>query len=459
RARLASLYSDFRYQKNSNPDGYQANTNAWLRALIAGTKAGLIPSQSGAQQDRFVLHSGEELLRALQTQEYGRPLALGAAIEDAVKKKDLIQLKEFLDAKQSVYAKSWIPTPWQVVSWTLQKLGVAGGGSADDRLVAANFVVVANVEAAAKAVLDQASKIATSNTSRIFSRELFASSFSTTLETESISPTDLSVLLTHLSRDRSAISYSPTTGTIKFKAPSEPQPTPITNEHVSIAKLRTLMSSLEPQILQLTARVSQLDTKAREAVTNKQPTTAKAALRSKKLADTQLAQRNATLIQLEEVYAKIEQAADQVEIVRVMEASSQTLKSLNKQTGGVEKVQDVMDGLRDEMMSVDEIGQAINEVSAGEVDEGEVDDELEALENVEREKTEALERREREKREAEERKDTEKKEEEEAEKIRQRLAELDRVVQSGTPVSEQSQSGQKEAGSEVNPEQEQTTAT
>lgn len=211
------------------------------------------------------------------------------------------------------------------------------------------------------------------------------------------------------------------------------------------------MSSLEPQIEQLTARVAELDSKAREAVTNKQLTTAKATLRSKKLADTKLQQRTATLSQLEEVYAKIEQAADQVEVVRVMEASSQTLKSLNKQTGGVEKVQDVMDGLKEEMMNADEIGQAINEVSAGEIDEGEVDDELEALEKMEREKLEEAERQEREKREEVEREERERVEAEEAEKTRQRLAELDTVGEHSMPTdaSVQSESGRVEDKTEL----------
>ena len=147
RTRLASLYSDFRCQRQTNPDGYQANATAWLRALTAAAKAGLIPAQSAAaQHDRFVLHSGEELGRALQTQEYGRPLALGSVIEDAVKKKELVPLKDFLNAKQSVYARSWIPTPWQVVSWGLRQIGVMGGEDVEDRLVTGNFVIMANVE-------------------------------------------------------------------------------------------------------------------------------------------------------------------------------------------------------------------------------------------------------------------------------------------------------------------------
>lgn len=173
---------------------------------------------------------------------------------------------------------------------------------------------------------------------------------------------------------------------------------------------------MEPHIQQLTSRISELDKTAREAVANKQLITAKSALRLKKLTDEKLKQRTTTLTQLEEIYAKIEQTADQVEIVGVMESSSKTLKSLNEQTGGVEKVQDVVDGLKDEMMNVDEIGQAINEVSPGIVDEGEVDDELEALEKAEREKQEEAERKEREKKEAEE-----------AEMTRKRLAELDQM--------------------------------
>lgn len=440
RARLASLYSDFRSQRKTNPDGYEANVSAWLRALKLTADAGLLPQGAGSQHDRYVLHCTKELARQFHTPEFGRPLALGACIEDAVKKKELVPLKDFLDSKHSIYAKGWVPTPWEVVSWGLRKLGVIGGDSVDDKLVTGDFVIKANVEvrtdpydsgtgadsfiqAAAKAVQDRASKIATSYTSRIFSKDLFISSFASALGSESISQSDLSVLLTHLSRDKTALTCSAATGTIKFKAASETEPSSITEEDASIASIRSLMASLEPQIELLISRVSELDKKAREAVTNKQATTAKAALRSKKLADTKLQQRTATLSQLEEVYAKIEQAADQVEIVRVMQASSQTLKSLNKQTGGVEKVQDVMDGLKDEMASADEIGQAINEVSAGEIDEGEVDDELEALEKVEREKQEEIERRERERKEAEE-----------AEKTRQRLAELDKTAESGNPA-------------------------
>lgn len=146
RTRLASLYSDFRHQRSTNPDGYQANASAWLRALSAAAKAGLVPAQTDAQNDRLVLRTSDELARSLQTQEFGRPLALGAVVQDALDRKELVPLKEFLETKKSVYARSWIPTPWQAVSWGLRQLGVTGGESVEDKLVAGSFVVMANLE-------------------------------------------------------------------------------------------------------------------------------------------------------------------------------------------------------------------------------------------------------------------------------------------------------------------------
>jgi charged multivesicular body protein 7 len=237
---------------------------------------------------------------------------------------------------------------------------------------------------------------------------------------DTLSSNDLSVLLTHLARDRSAIAFSPTSHTVKFKSPSEPEPSPITSEDANIASIRALISSIEPQIQQLTSRLSEFEKAARDAVAKKNMIAARSALRSKKLTDTKLQQRITTLTQLEDVYAKIEQAADQVEMVRVMELSSQTLGSLNKKTGGVERVQDVMEELRTQMMDVDEVTSVINEESAGKVDEGQVEDELEAMENVEREKIEAFERKEREAREAKEA-------QLQAEETMRRLAELDTV--------------------------------
>ena len=136
------------------------------------------------------------------------------------------------------------------------------------------------------------------------------------------------------------------------------------------------------QIALLASRISKLSETARAAVENKNKISALAALRSKKLNETVLAKRTEALIQLEELYGKIEQAADQVAILRVMEASAGVLRSLNAEAGGIEKVEDLVEILRDEMSKVDEVSSAIDagghENRAS--DEDGIDEELESLE-------------------------------------------------------------------------------
>ena len=136
------------------------------------------------------------------------------------------------------------------------------------------------------------------------------------------------------------------------------------------------------QTTSLAGRVNLLSEKARIAIGQNNRVSALTALRSKKLSESMLMRRSETLARLEEVLGKIEQAADQVAFVRIMEASTLVLRGLNTEAGGIEKVEDIVEGLRDEMTKVDEMGTAINEVGqeGTRIDEGEIDNELEDLE-------------------------------------------------------------------------------
>ena len=90
RARLPSLYSDFRHQRTTNPDGYAVNISAWRTALSHAAREGLIPS-SGPRNDLLVFRFSEELRRALETKEWGQPLALGTVI---VSRNDITAVRE-----------------------------------------------------------------------------------------------------------------------------------------------------------------------------------------------------------------------------------------------------------------------------------------------------------------------------------------------------------------------------
>lgn len=400
RARLAALYSDFRHLRTTNPDGYAANVEAWQKGLSNAAVSGHIPNH-GSSGDLLILKVDEELLRQLDTKEWGRPLALGTVVRESVAKKEFIPLRDFLTAKESVYHRSWVVTPWQVVSWGLRQLGLAGGEGGEDILPVGKLVILSNLESASKE-LEKSSRQHATRTDRIYSKILFTKTFMNLLgDNTGMSQADMDVFLRFLSRDKGSIAYDGQT--IKFKGSSQTDAI-ISPEDSTIASLKTLMMDLESQINILAKRIDVLALSAREAVTRKNKVSALSSLRSKKIAETYLSQQSATLSRLEEVYNKIEQAADQVELVRIMQGSTGVLRTLNAEVGGVERVDYLVDELKEQMTQVDEIGNVIAEVGqAGTmVDEDEVDSELEAMEADDRRKREEVERLERDKKEAQE---------------------------------------------------------
>lgn len=382
--RLASLYADFRQQLEINPDGYHANVAAWTKALTQAARAGVIPGQ-GTTHDLLFIRTADELARALQHPQYGKPTCLPAVFHEALQKKEMILLKDFMNSTTSIYKTSWIPTPWSALQWSLRTVGVLGKPTPPDKLAVRNYVVLKNVEVAGDEILKKM-KEHTSTADRVLSRRDFLNRFSHTLNPAApLTNSDLNIILIYLSRDKQAISYD--AQTIKFKPEHEAQPQPITEEDSAIAGLRDTLVNINAQLPPLMEKIASADAAAREAVASKQMVRAKAVLRSKKLAESALAQRSDVALQLEGVYAQLQQAADQVEIVEAMRAGAAALKGLNEKVGGAEGVQGVVDAVNEQMAATEEITNIINETDTI-VDEVDIEDEFEALEKAEKEKKE-----------------------------------------------------------------------
>ncbi|CAK7274288.1 hypothetical protein SEPCBS57363_006088 [Sporothrix epigloea] len=428
RSRLPALYSDFRGLKTTNPEGYAANIGAWRRGLASLVRSGMLPAAasassssskimtSSASTNFLALTTGSTLLDALQSDRYGRPLALDAVISEAVQARDLLPLEKFLHAKESIYNyRSWsawaVGLPWNALSWGLHQLGVveerepeqAGNSPVfsipqifDSRTASNQVVVLANVEAAAAAFAAKTADAqspfervwSVAHFKRFFSRpgaiigveESTHSPESAAMQQPRLSDMDLNILLVFLARDKNLISYDG--HIVKLRGAGDTGM--ITEEDRAVAQLRELIDSLTHQTSMLSRRIDDLNTAAREAVLRKNRVAALAALKSKKQAEAALTTRFTTLAQLEATATKIEQAAGQVHILQAMGASADALKSLHAQVGGVEGVEGVVDRLRDQMDAADEINRILVEggptAAALAVDEGEIDDELAALE-------------------------------------------------------------------------------
>ncbi|KAL6248485.1 hypothetical protein RBB50_004740 [Rhinocladiella similis] len=443
-SRLPSLYSDLSVQKTTNPEGYAANTAAWTSALTRAALAGQLPLEQ-----RLILRTSDDLLNALASPQYGRPSGLGNVLDEAVRAGKMVDLRDFLTSEKGIYTKTWVPSPLAILRWGLQRAGLVGTGSYDvnGHLRQGSLALVSALEEVYnKHIVKLREQTSSASlTDRIVSRESFVKQLDDLLQGK-LSQQDLSVLLRYLSRDKQILAYDETT--IKFKAPhatatSESDNT-ITHEDRSIASLKTLISNLTTQIASLTSRIATLQTTAQSAVKSGNRTSAMSALRSKKLAEKSLESRTNTLHQLEDVYTKIEAAVDQVEIVAAMEASAGVLKTLNRKVGGVEKAEDVLDSLREEMGKVDEVGGVISEPLDGKVvlDDAEVDDEFEALEREEKLAREKAEKAEQERQQGRE-----------AEETRRRLQELDRLQQEAAEkAKERQESENQQSQNQTQPE-------
>ncbi|KAM0255180.1 hypothetical protein ACHAQJ_006023 [Trichoderma viride] len=397
KTRLPALYSDFRSQKTLNPDGYHANISAWLLALARLASEGLL-SRQGSKSSALVFDIDESLRRSLGSKQFGQPLALGTVINEALAQKDLIPLQSFLQSNQNIYQQqqSWSQVPWNVMGWALRQIGVIDPARGEDKIPKGNYVVMKNVEATSRELGEMIAE-RTSRYDRVFTRAQFQTLFESVLAKEQrLSDTDIDVLLKFLSRDKDMIEYDG--NTVRIRGGGEGRG--ISKEDASIASIKELMASLEHQVDLLNKRIDELDQEARSAVLRKNRVTAMAALKAKKRAESSLSTRYATLNQLEEVASRLQQASDQVQLVKVMEASASALESLNAQIGSADRVESTMSRVREQMSATDELSAIMAEPTGMILDEEEIDEEFEALLKEQKEEEEEKQRRKEEAREA-----------------------------------------------------------
>ena len=285
--------------------------------------------------------------------------------------------KDFIEAPKSIYTRAWTVQSWWLLSWGLKQLGVIGSSTPAGSLATGHFVVVANVEQAAGKVVAQMAT-ATNHIGRIFPMTTFREEAGSAMDLNGqMSESDLAILLTTLARDKSAIVYDD--DVVKFKAPGE-NLTTLSMEDKTIASLKVLIADLKVQVGILMHRTSDLTIAAQDAIGRKDRTVALAALKSKKLIESTLLQRTDTLSQLERVFHQIEQAHDQVAVIRVMQGSTLILRKLRARIGGVEKAEEIVESMRDEMQQVDEIGHVMEAGGqSNAIDEDAVDEELEQM--------------------------------------------------------------------------------
>lgn len=412
RSRLTSLYSDFRPLIRTNPDGYTANISAWLSLLADAAQLGLLPSSSSAP-DTLVLTVNPPLISSLARDDVGRPLAIGAVLSDSVKSKHLIPLSTFLQQPTSIYTPP--SALLSLSSWALSKLPLIGtlidptatpatpsiSEETINRLTT-QYVLVPNLETCARSILTQFQAQHSGVVSELWTYDSFLASFPNPHTKTTLSQTDADVLLTYLSRDLPSLTLSPVHRIIKFGNPiSNSTPEPITQTDITIATLKSTISQTHTSLDNLNAHSESLSKRIKAYLAKKDnKLLALATLKTKKLVDANISQRAANLNNLEALLFQIEQAADNISLISLLDSGATALKQLSTQTGGVEKVEEVLERVREAGEDADEISRVVAsglegvgvEGGGGEVNEVEVERELEDMvrEQEEKERKRAL---------------------------------------------------------------------
>ncbi|KAF8463516.1 Snf7-domain-containing protein [Kalaharituber pfeilii] len=435
RSRFTSLYSDFRPLRTINPDGYFANVSAWESFLRDATRHGL----TSPSHDTLVLTTSTLLLGELATEEEGRPLAIGAVVTESLTTKALIPLTTFLTQPDSIYTQSWASTITNFVWSRIPIVGETAAPVDDSRegtLKTAQYVVVKNVEEAARAVVKQQAERRSGRVSDVWTIEGFAEEFMNPFGKGRFTDNDLMVILKYLERDAKEISVSG--NTIKFKPPTSPRPTLITATDTTLASLKHTISITHVSLTALTTHSTALSTRAKSfLVCNNRPA-ALSALRTKKLVEQHIETRAASLAQLEGVLYQLEQAADNATLIRLLSEGGKALKEMNQEVGGVEKVEEVMEQLREAGEDAEEMNRVMNRegLVSEHVDEGEVEEELEELlreEEQRREREEYVKRT----------KEAEERARKEAEELARSLEGLE-IIQNGVGEKQEGREGERE---------------
>jgi charged multivesicular body protein 7 len=207
RVRLPSLYSDFSLLRYTNPDGFDANVYAWQDVLQRAAWAGLLPPDMPGT-DILSLTVSEKLLSSLETNEWGKPQALGTVVEEAVLKRLLVPELEFQSSSTSIYDRSWLPQPWALLSWGFRRLGLLRFTSSTTvKLESGRFVIISNVEKAASSILSHAGH-GCNPVNRVFSLDAFRKEASAAIGLKhDLTLPDLKTLLIYLARDKRSIIF------------------------------------------------------------------------------------------------------------------------------------------------------------------------------------------------------------------------------------------------------------
>ncbi|KAG8822202.1 hypothetical protein FRC19_006403 [Serendipita sp. 401] len=402
--RIQSLYSDLGRQKLSNPSGYTANLG-WWRSVLQELVSRRMQSNNA---NALVLHVNQELSDALRWDKVGRPAGLSTVVDDMTRDGDLHPLGLFLLSSVSIYESGSVVGRVADILikrsfwWAMEHLNLVNpdgneSAAAKWKRVCGDYVVISVVKTLADSIIaaqDEKSSLTISET--IYSLDSFKKYAESCSPTPSIrlSDLDVKILLRYLSRDRHVLVVQGEV--IKFA--EDPALRRITSIDQGVFELKSTIERVEQQIEHIETSIKSRTNQIKAALLASRKEIAKLQLSSRKALEALLNQRVQTLTTLTAALSSIDQAHSDAAILKAYETSSKVLKEiLSKPELQRERVDEVMDKLREGMEGAEEIriaveegGWEVVEAAGAGVDEDELQKELEVIIQQEKQQEAAI---------------------------------------------------------------------
>lgn len=446
-SRMNSLYSDFRRIEESNPEGFSANIAAWKTALLSALGAcehfpdSILISAGSSLVNFFDTNEhGTPLALDAVLDELVKD-------KDLIPLPNFLATNRVPLYQKQTWLNWATPRPTAIASWALQKAGLYNpdwksalkNGRELGTLKKEKYVSVTALETVATALLntlerdmesvslievtkrfrgsrgenilhDSKNKIFTMGTPggytrTVFTKDMFYATYSrVTIPPRAVpysqysnkpreielSPTDLDVLIVYLTKDVPKLSIKDDTIKLQLSVVNERDISPVTEKDRAVANMRSTVEEVIQRVDTLTVHIDSCDQRARQALESKssnRTSLARYAVRSRKLALQSQEAALGMLTNLEKTLLSIDTAESNTQVMEALQNGVGILNSLNKEIGGAEKVAELMDELDDEMADTEDIGRQIGALASSKIDEGDVDDELEALLKQEQGKT------------------------------------------------------------------------
>ncbi|KAG5420038.1 hypothetical protein I9W82_001918 [Candida metapsilosis] len=366
-SRLNSLYSNFQKSKQLNPEGYQANIQAWKSLFVKIITSDQFEPESVVSIPTY----NPNLEESLSLHPYNKPQNLNCIIQEFVDDRFLIPASLYLSAKENYLVTTSgqfsVSQYLSINAWqqwrALKNYSVIKRGRlVDDRFIYCDELVrfgqkVANlIERKVKG--DAYSSI-------LFNHTLLFDELSKHL---TITKTDYDLLLKYLSRDIGLLQTKDVDGHLYIKISQEA----ITQEDEAVVQVKQTLKNLETRIKEVEDKLSSIDFKS---VLSLPKDAQKSSLRQKMATKANLVKlldRNINLeMEMTTLLQKINDSNFNSVYFSVLENSAKTLSKLNNRLK-IDDIDRVKADIDEELSKEQETSDAL----VGDANDEDVDEEL-----------------------------------------------------------------------------------